>query len=153
MLAAIFVYGGIDALRHPETKLEAAQSAADWLGQPTDTTTLVRINGLVQTGAGLLLASDTVPRLASLALVTSLIPTTLADHPFWDLHDEADRRAQKTQFLKNLSMLGGLILAVVDTAGRPSVAWKARRSAAAAPGAIKSLSRRTRRTVSAALPN
>jgi putative oxidoreductase len=32
-------------------------------------------------------------------------------------------------FFKNVSMLGGLMLAAVDTEGKPGVAWRARRAA------------------------
>ena len=42
----------------------------------------------------------------------SLVPTTLSVHSFWEA-PEAERPAQKIQFLKNLSMLGGLLLATV----------------------------------------
>jgi hypothetical protein len=33
------------------------------------------------------------------------------------------------QFFKNVSMMGGLLLAGVDTEGKPGVAWRARRAA------------------------
>ena len=36
---------------------------------------------------------------------------------------------QRIQFLKNVSMFGGLLLASVDTEGKPGVAWRARRAA------------------------
>jgi hypothetical protein len=36
---------------------------------------------------------------------------------------------QRVQFFKNVSMMGGLLLAGVDTEGRPGVAWRARRAA------------------------
>ena len=39
---------------------------------------------------------------------------------------------QKIHFFKNLSMLGGLILAAVDTEGRPGVAWRAKHAATGA---------------------
>ena len=37
---------------------------------------------------------------------------------------------QRIHFFKNASMLGGLLLAAVDTEGKPGVAWRARRAAA-----------------------
>jgi uncharacterized membrane protein YphA (DoxX/SURF4 family) len=58
-----------------------------------------------------------------------LVPTTLAGHRFWEESDEKARSMQRIQFFKNLSMLGGLLLAAVDTDGRPSVSWRARRAA------------------------
>jgi hypothetical protein len=36
---------------------------------------------------------------------------------------------QRVQFFKNLSMLGGLLLAAADTEGRPSMSWRAHRAA------------------------
>jgi uncharacterized membrane protein YphA (DoxX/SURF4 family) len=131
LLAGMFVYGGIDALRHPEGKVLVAEDVAapiaEALGLPTDPVTLIRINGGVQVAGGLLLAVGKVPRVASFVLAASLVPTTYAGHRFWNEPDEAERARQRVQFLKNLSMLGGLMLAAVDTEGRPSVAWRARR--------------------------
>jgi hypothetical protein len=36
---------------------------------------------------------------------------------------------QRIQFFKNVSMLGGLLLAALDTEGRPSLSWRAHRAA------------------------
>ena len=96
---------------------------------PTDPATLVRINGGVQIVAGLALATGRMPRLSALVLAASLVPTTYAGHPFWEEKDKATRAAQRTQFFKNVSMMGGLLLAGVDTEGKPGVAWRARRAA------------------------
>ena len=87
--------------------------------------TYVRINGAVQVGAGLLLAVGKAPRLASTALAASLVPTTLAGHRFWEYEGE-ERQAHQIHFMKNVGLLGGLILAAVDTEGRPGLAWRAR---------------------------
>jgi len=87
--------------------------------------TYVRINGAVQVGAGLLLAVGKAPRLASTALAASLVPTTLAGHRFWEYEGD-ERKAQQIHFMKNVGLLGGLILAAVDTEGRPGLAWRAR---------------------------
>ena len=39
--------------------------------------------------------------------------------------DPQVRAQQRTQFLKNLGLLGGLLLAAVDTEGRPGLAYRA----------------------------
>ena len=96
---------------------------------PTDPATLVRINGAAQVLAGLALATGRAPRLSALVLTGSLLPTTYAGHPFWEEKDKAARAAQRIHFLKNTSMLGGLILAATDLEGRPSLSWRARRAA------------------------
>jgi putative oxidoreductase len=61
-------------------------------------------------------------------LAAGLVPTTLAGHPFWGVPKE-QRAAHRTQFLKNVSLLGGLLLAAVDTEGKPSLGWRGRRAA------------------------
>ena len=78
-------------------------------------------------GGGVLLAIGKFPRLASLALIGSIAPTTYAGHRFWEEPDAEKRAQQQTQLLKNLGLLGGLIFAAVDTEGAPSVGWKTRR--------------------------
>jgi putative oxidoreductase len=83
----------------------------------------------VKIGAGVLLALNKFPRVASLALAASIIPTTVAGHPFWEKSDPAEKTGEQQQFLKNVSILGGLILAAVDTEGKPSLGWRGRRAA------------------------
>jgi uncharacterized membrane protein YphA (DoxX/SURF4 family) len=56
-------------------------------------------------------------RLSALALAGSLIPTTMAGHAYWALEDEAQRKAQRIQFHKNMAMLGGLLFAVLEQSG------------------------------------
>lgn len=130
MIAALFVWGGADALLNPEPKADAAQdvgpAVAAPLGLPTDPETLVKINGAVQVLAGILLALGRFPRLSALALTGSIVPTTLAGHAFWEEDEPAARKGQRLHFLKNLAILGGLLLASGDTGGRPSVAWRAK---------------------------
>jgi uncharacterized membrane protein YphA (DoxX/SURF4 family) len=130
----MFISGGLDAVRHPETMVQAAQPVADQLrtlvpSLPEDTATLVKVNGMVQVGAGVLLALGKIRRLAALALIGSLIPTTYAGHRFWEETDEKRRAEKRVHFFKNAAVLGGLILALVDNEGAPSLGWRARRRA------------------------
>jgi uncharacterized membrane protein YphA (DoxX/SURF4 family) len=131
LLASVFVVGGIDALRNPDTKAERADAVVGPLSERlgTDPEVLVRANGAIQVGAGVLLATGKFRRVASLALIGSIIPTTLGGHRFWDETDPAARSQQKMQFFKNLGLLGGLILAAFDTEGEPSLGWRAKRRA------------------------
>jgi putative oxidoreductase len=127
MLAAMFITGGLDALLHPQAKAPAAAKVGPAIARrlpfamPEDPVQLVRINGAVQLVAGLSLATGRMPRLSALALAGSLVPTTLAGHRFWEKSDNGERTMQQQQFAKNLSMLGGLILAAVDLEGRPGL--------------------------------
>ncbi|SDI77095.1 Uncharacterized membrane protein YphA, DoxX/SURF4 family [Actinokineospora alba] len=138
MLAAIFISGGIDALRNPAAHAEAAKPLLDTMigtagdrlpaQVPTDPQTLVKIDGAVKIGAGVALALNKFPRVASLLLAGSLVPTTLATHRFWDEKDSAVATNQRIHFMKNVGLLGGLLLAVGDTEGKPSLGWRARRA-------------------------
>ncbi len=134
MLAAIFVAEGFNALRRPERLVQKAKPVTDQLAPtlrsihpkiPTDPKTLVRVNGGVQVVGGLLLASGRAPTPAAVALATSLVPTTVAGHAFWTYEDPEQRRLQRTMFLKNAGLLGGLIFAALDNEGRPSLTWRA----------------------------
>ncbi len=133
MLAGMFIFGGIDALRDPGGKATLAEPAAaglaEPLGLPNDPVQLVRINGAVQVVAGTLLAFGKLPRLSATALALSLVPTTWAGHRFWEHTDKQQKRQHQIQFLKNVGLLGGLISAANDTGGRPSVTWAAKRAA------------------------
>ena len=60
------------------------------------------------------------------------MPTTLAGHPYWETEDEKERAQQRIHFLKNLTMLGGLLIAAADTEGNPSLAWRSRHAVQAA---------------------
>jgi putative oxidoreductase len=63
-------------------------------------------------------------RLAALALIGSIIPTTYAGHRFWE-ERRRDRAEQRVHFLKSLALLRGLILEAFDTEGAPSLASRA----------------------------
>ncbi|NMM88702.1 DoxX family protein [Rhodococcus sp. SRB_17] len=151
LLSTIFIVGGIDALRNPAQRAVKATPLIDKSVEtlpgavtqklPADPETLVKLNAVVQIGGGVLLASGKAPRVASLALAGSLIPTTLAGHDFWNESDPSIRAMQRTNFVKNLSLLGGLMIASVDTEGKPSLGWRGRRAA-----------KKAQATISAALP-
>jgi putative oxidoreductase len=134
MLASIFIAEGIDSLLHPETKAPAAEAVVRPLAEqvpvvPDQVEQAVRLNGAVQLVAGSLLAIGRFPRLSAAALAASLIPTSYAGHRFWESDDKQERAQQKIHFLKNVTILGGLLIAAGDTAGNPSVAWRSRHAA------------------------
>jgi uncharacterized membrane protein YphA (DoxX/SURF4 family) len=122
-MASIFISGGLDAVQHPESKVKQAETVTRPLTSrlkalPDDTETLVRFNGALQVVAGSLLALGKVRRLAAFTLFGSLIPTTLAGHRFWDELDPERHAQQRTNFVKNLGLLGGLAMAATETPTR-----------------------------------
>lgn len=148
LLASIFVLGGLDTLRKPEAKVQAATPFLEAnLGRvkdslpaavPTDPATLVRLDAAVKVGAGVALALGRFPRLSALLLAGSIVPTTLAGHSFWEHEDETVRAGHRVHFLKNAGLLGGLMLTVSD---RPGAASRAKKEAKGAKREAKQAKR------------
>ncbi|WP_372727370.1 DoxX family protein [Nocardioides sp.] len=140
MLASIFVVGGVSALRNAKDLADRSTPLTDRLVPlvkkaapsapvPEDPTTLVRINAGLQLVAAAGLATGKAPRTSAAVLAASLVPTTMAGHRFWEQSEESARTQQKLHFFKNVSVLGGLLIAAGDTDGKPGVAWRARHAA------------------------
>ena len=140
MLASMFAVGGVNALKNAEAHASNAAPVTEKLiplverafpqaPLPTEPVTLVRINAVAQIAAAAMLATGRAPRLSAAVLAASLVPTTAAGHRFWEETDPGQRANHKVHFFKNVSMLGGLLIAAGDTEGRPGVAWRARRAA------------------------
>jgi putative oxidoreductase len=109
-LAAMFITGGADAVLAPGPR---ADKAAE-LGVPLEPELAVRLNGAAMLTAGLALAVGLWPRLAAATLAGTLVPTTLAGHPYWRITDPAARRQQRTHFFKNLGLFGGALLVMAE---------------------------------------
>jgi putative oxidoreductase len=122
MLASIFVVSGIRTLIHPDAKVETARPLTDRLGPllekvdpriPTDARTLVRAKAAADVLAGFALASGNATRPAAALLAVGLVPSTIT----------GDFR-KNDQFLQNLGLLGGLLLAAADNEGRPNLHYR-----------------------------
>lgn len=150
LLAGIFISGGLNTIKNPGYGVPAAQRAGQPIAErvpylPGDPEQLVKINGYIHVGAGALLALGKLPRLSALALAGTLVPTTLGAHAFWEEQDPGAKTMQQVQFLKNLSIFGGLLLAAVDTAGNPGLSWRAKRVASTTGHAVRATRRATQR--------
>lgn len=149
LLAASFVATGVEAARHPAATAEAisplVQRLAPPLHLPQDPQVFTRAGGAVMAGAGTLFALGRAPRLSALALVATLLPSTYAQHAFWQEKDPQARGTQRALFLRDAGLLGGALLALVDTEGRPGLAWRGRRAVRDAEKAGRRAARQTRR--------
>ncbi|GER24047.1 hypothetical protein NCCP1664_25420 [Zafaria cholistanensis] len=128
LLASSFVWSGVERLRRPEETGRQLEPGLRRLGTAVPPLaplaqrprTVGRIVGGVQIGAAALLALGRFPRLSA-----SLLAATAALTAVGDTATSAGGRTPA--LLKNFSLAGGVLLASVDTAGRPSLAWRARR--------------------------
>jgi uncharacterized membrane protein YphA (DoxX/SURF4 family) len=119
LLASLFIVSGLEVLANPEPRAKVAKPVVDLVASivpfaPTDPVDAVRLNAAVHLGAGVLLAAGVMSRLAATALAVSMVPTTVAGHPFWEIDDPMKRSQQRVQFLKNLGILGGLLMVAFD---------------------------------------
>lgn len=109
LLSGIFISGGAQAFLEPGGRV--AKVAKAGLPEPKQA---VEFNGVVMVIGGALLASGLAPKLAATLLIGSLIPTTIVGHAFWKENNEVGQKNQLTQFLKNLGLIGGLLLVLTE---------------------------------------
>ena len=119
LLASMFFYGGVNSILNAKTMAPKAQPVADLLHQmapdvDVSPANLVRANGALHVAAATAVATGHVPRISSFILAGSLVPTTAMGHQFWNESDPVARQNQRIHFLKNLSMMGGLLMATLD---------------------------------------
>ncbi len=112
LASGIFIQSGWSVFREPGQRPQLA--ARIGIPHPEPATTLTRLNGAAMSAGGAALAVGMMPRVAATVLASSLVPTTLAGHRFWEQTDQQARRQQQIHFLKNLSMLGGLLLFIAQ---------------------------------------
>ncbi|MBT2513917.1 DoxX family protein [Arthrobacter sp. ISL-30] len=134
MLASSFVVAGLDKLKNVD---DTAQQLSPLLRRTsqalpfkTDEKMLARVIGGAQVGAGALLALGKFSRFSATVLA---LTSALNAYVEWRSADSATteaRTARRSRLLKNLSLGGGVLLAAVDTNGRPSIAWRAEHLAA-----------------------
>jgi putative oxidoreductase len=119
LLASWFVYAAVDAILDPGR--HAAKSAPlvePYLREAGVTLTvpqLARIHGALTLVAATALAFSRTPRTAGLALAGLATVTVATGEPFWREDDEDARAASRESFVKNISLLGGALIAA--TAG------------------------------------
>ncbi|WP_110241963.1 DoxX family membrane protein [Nocardioides gilvus] len=136
LLSSAFLVGSIQVLRDPRPAAEeirphvdrlvaVAQSAG--LPLPQDPTVLARIAAAVQLSAAGALALGKAPRLSAAVLGATLAPTLLASRRSGG--GSGAGGIDVAHAARSASLVGGLLLASVDTEGRPGLAWRARRAA------------------------
>jgi putative oxidoreductase len=133
MLASVFVVDGLDSVRHPDAhtaELERVRpqvrKLTEAVGLPDDPRLLVRIGGAIKLVAGFSLATSRMPRIAALVLAVLTVKDTVLRYPVWQAQGPVERQQLLDGALRSASLVGGLLIAGADTAGKPSLAWRAR---------------------------
>lgn len=145
LLATAFVAQGIETLAGIEhdasdvgPALKAVENLPDPIANkvPNDARSVTQLIGAAQVAGGILLATGRIPRVSAALLAATVIPANFSRHMFWAETDPLRKAQKRHAFLTDVSLVGGLILASADTAGRPSLGWRGRRAAHRAADAL-----------------
>ena len=79
------------------------------------------VAALIELALGLAILAGFKTRIAAWVLFFYLIPTTYFFHNFWAATGRGTEQAQMVNFLKNVAIMGGLLVLAVNGAGANSV--------------------------------
>lgn len=133
LLAAGFAAAGVERLRNAEQTAEQLSPTLNRLGRTVPSAAgladnpvvVARVLGATQLGAAAMLGLGKFSRLAGLVLAGTAGVNTFVEYRNADAATAEERRNRRAQLLRNLSLIGGVLLAAVDTNGRPGLAWRA----------------------------
>jgi putative oxidoreductase len=121
LMAAIFLTSGFAKLTDPAGAIGHMTAS----GIPA-ADVLVYVAGIAEILGGLSLVFGFFARLGALGLVVLLAIINVTMHAFW-LVEGQERLMQTVQFVKNLAVMGGLLLLYAVGPGRFSIDWKMRK--------------------------
>ena len=121
LIGAIFLVSGLAKLTDPAGAIgymaKAGIPAAD---------VLVYVAGFAEILGGLAVISGFLARIGAIGLFVFMAITTLTMHAFWNFQGQ-ERIMQNVQFMKNLSIMGGLLMLWATGPGRFSIDARVRR--------------------------
>ena len=139
MLASVYIIDGVETMLNPAGHKEAAASALkkvrsvvprEYRGLvPKDPETAAQLVGGVKAGAGSLFAIGKMPRTSASLLALTTVPSLIGRNAFWEAEDEDDKARRRTGALTDVALAGGVLLATVDTDGKPGLQWRAQNAA------------------------
>lgn len=120
LLATIFIYSGFGKI----TGFEATAGYMAAYGMPMTKLLLVGAIAL-ELGGGLSILTGYKARWGAAALVLFTIPATFIFHAFWTISDPGQAFVEELMFLKNLAIVGGLLLLMTFGPGRLALGARA----------------------------
>lgn len=133
LLASSFVLTGLDRLRNTDAAGTALRPTLDRVTKmvpsaasvASDEQRVAKVLGAAHVGAAVLLGIGRFSRLSALVLVGTSTLNAVVEFNSADSSTAKARKDRRNQLLKNISLIGAVLLAAVDTNGRPSWAWRA----------------------------
>lgn len=113
LLSAIFLMSGTQKL------LQWNQTMDHMRSEGMTAVPLLLVGAVIfELAGGLMLLLGWRARLGALLLVVFLIPTTLIFHDFWTYQEAAAMQNQMQHFMKNITIMGGLLMVAAFGPGR-----------------------------------
>ncbi len=112
LLSALFVISGTGKL----FDFAGTTSYLEYVHVPMSSVAAV-VAIAVELLGGLALLLGIRVRVVAVLMIVFVAAAAVIGHPFWSM-EAADRAIAQTQFLKNLSIIGGLLLLLISGAGR-----------------------------------
>jgi len=116
LLAFMFVYSGFGKIGGFERT--AANIASKGLPLPEIGAAIAIA---IELGAGLMLAFGWKTRCAAVAIAVFTLAASIFFHNFWTMADAAAAGTNKIMFLKNITIIGGMLMVVAFGPGRYSL--------------------------------
>ncbi|MDH3652481.1 MAG: DoxX family protein [Saprospiraceae bacterium] len=117
LLSFIFIYEGIDSMLYFNKTKDLMSTYGITFQQ--DILLIGSIILLMFGGISLLIGYRS--SFGSVLLLLYYIPVTFIVHSFWNDAEEATRRLQSIMFMKNLAIIGGLLMVFVNGSGKYSI--------------------------------
>ncbi|KAB2343364.1 ATP synthase subunit B family protein [Actinomadura rudentiformis] len=119
-VAAPYIITGLETLRDPRPRAEQVAPTVkpiadrlDWL--PTkDPESLVRIEGALSLGTGVLLLTGKFRRATTFLMAAQLVPALASEHRYWTEDDPERRNSERSHLLKNASLFGALLMVATE---------------------------------------
>ncbi|MFC0673446.1 hypothetical protein [Brachybacterium hainanense] len=132
LLAAPFIVDGVRTAVSPSRAIDVLPAAFKGADRALHTTAvpnavgvkeLLRVSGAVAAGAGLMYATGRNPRLAAGVLLVTTTVGWAGRRKIWELSGP-ERLEELAAIATDAGLLGGVLLAVVDHDGRPSLRYQ-----------------------------
>ncbi|HMX85479.1 MAG TPA: DoxX family protein, partial [Saprospiraceae bacterium] len=116
LLSAIFIFEAYDSIKYHHTTLEV-MAAYNITWRPVF---LLNLSIFLLFAGGLMVLLGYRPKLGAFMLLLYWVPVTFIRHSFWNDPISIERE-QSVHFMKNLAIIGGLIVVLVNGTGRFSI--------------------------------
>ena len=129
-LASYFLNEAAKAFKNTQSQAEEAAPFVEFVSResgskvPNDPEMIVKGQGALMGAAGTALALGKFPRLSAALLAPTVGANAYMHEAFWAEKDPEVKARKQSNFFRTAAIVGGVLLAAADTAGKPGLAWR-----------------------------